>query len=83
MSVICSLVGNIGCVYSTSYATMAVCRAIVAFFISPAGAIGSVVVTETFFKNQRANYLEVWTLMVTIGVPVGEFASPIYYDSCP
>ncbi|KAJ4245210.1 hypothetical protein NW762_014080 [Fusarium torreyae] len=34
-----SLVGNIGCAKSSSYAAMAICRAIVAFFISPAAAL--------------------------------------------
>jgi hypothetical protein len=48
---------------------------LVAFFISPAAAIGSAVVTETFFKKERAKYMGVWTLMVTLGVPVGAFIS--------
>lgn len=73
ISLICSLVGNIGCANSPSYATMAVCRAIVAFFISPASAIGSAVVAETFFKKDRARYMGVWTLMVTVGVPIAPF----------
>lgn len=34
-------------------------------------AIGSGVVTETFFKHQRARYMGVWTLMVTLGIPIG------------
>ncbi|KAH9842222.1 MFS general substrate transporter [Teratosphaeria destructans] len=73
ISLICSLVGNIGCANSPTYATMALCRAIVAFFISPAAAIGSAVVAESFFKNERARYMGVWTLMVTIGVPISPF----------
>lgn len=73
LSLICSLAGNIGCAESGSYATMAVCRAITAFFISPAGAIGSAVVTEMFFRKERAKYIGVWTLMVTAGVPLGPF----------
>lgn len=70
LSLICSLVGNIGCANSHSYGTMGLCRAITAFFICPAAAIGSGVVTETFFKNQRARYMGIWTVMVTIGVPI-------------
>lgn len=70
LSLICSLVGNIGCAGSPTYATMLVCRAIVAFFICPAAAIGSAVVTETFFKKDRARYMGIWTLMTTLGVPV-------------
>lgn len=70
LSLICSLVGNIGCANSHSYGTMGLCRAITAFFICPAAAIGSGVVVETFFKNERARYMGIWTLMVTLGVPV-------------
>lgn len=73
ISLICSLVGNVGCAKSPSYATMAVCRAITAFFISPAGAIGPAVVVESFFKKDRARYMGIWTLMVTLGVPVSAF----------
>ena len=73
LSLIVSIVGNIGCAKSPSYATMAGFRAIVAFFISPAAAIGSAVVTETFFKRDRARYMGIWTLMVTLGVPIAPF----------
>jgi MFS family permease len=62
ISLIGSLVCNIGCAYSHSYASMAACRALVAFFISPAGAIGTGVVSETFFKRERGTYLGIWTL---------------------
>lgn len=73
LSLAISLIGNIGCAKSPSYATMALCRAIVAFFISPAAAIGSAVVMETFFKKDRARYIGIWTLMVTLGVPIAPF----------
>ncbi|KAA8651192.1 uncharacterized protein ATNIH1004_000070 [Aspergillus tanneri] len=66
-------VGNVGCAVSHSYAAMAACRALVAFFISPAMALGSAVVTETFFQRERARYMGIWTVMVTLGVPVGPF----------
>ncbi|RHZ61509.1 putative MFS transporter [Aspergillus thermomutatus] len=71
LSLIISLVCNVGCAKSPTYGSMAACRALAAFFISPAAAIGSAVVTETFFKKERAKYMGVWTLMVTLGVPVG------------
>ncbi|KAL1981947.1 hypothetical protein VTN96DRAFT_2011 [Rasamsonia emersonii] len=70
LSLICSLVGNIGCAKSPSYGTMGLCRAITGFFISPAAAIGSAVVAETFFKKERARYMGIWAVMVTLGVPV-------------
>ncbi|KAL2170720.1 hypothetical protein VTG60DRAFT_4467 [Thermothelomyces hinnuleus] len=67
LSLACSLVGNVGCAASPSYATMGLCRAITAFFVSPALAVGSAVVAETFFKKERARYMGVWTVMVTLG----------------
>ncbi|KAK7995335.1 hypothetical protein PG990_014108 [Apiospora arundinis] len=73
ISTIGALCFNVGCALSPNYATMAVCRAFTAFFISPAIAIGSGVVTETFFKRQRATYMGMWTLLVTLGPPTGPF----------
>lgn len=62
-----SLVCNIGCAESHSYASLVVCRILVAFFISPAIAISSAVVTETFFARERGAKMGIWTLMVTLG----------------
>ena len=73
LSLIGSLVGNIGCAKSPSYGTMGLCRAITAFFISPAAALGSATVSETFFKRERARYMGIWTVMVTLGVPMAPF----------
>lgn len=58
---------NVGCAFSDSYSTMAVCRAFVAFFISPPVGIGSGVVTETYFKKQRGQFMGLWTLLLTLG----------------
>ncbi|RWA06159.1 hypothetical protein EKO27_g8944 [Xylaria grammica] len=73
VSLIVSLAANVGCAKSPSYSAMAVSRAIVAFAISPAAAIGSGMVQEMFFKHQRARYLGIWTVFVTLGVPVAPF----------
>jgi MFS family permease len=73
ISLIGSLVGNIGCAKSPSYGTMGLCRAITAFMISPAAALGSATVQEMFFKRERAHYMGIWTLMVTLGVPTAPF----------
>jgi MFS family permease len=73
ISLAVSMIGNIGCAKSPSYATMCVCRAITAFFISPAAAIGSAVVSEIFFKKERATFMGAWTIMVTLGVPIAPF----------
>ncbi|KIW01524.1 uncharacterized protein PV09_07002 [Verruconis gallopava] len=64
---------SVGCAVSHSYGAMAACRCLVAFFISPPAAIGSGVVVETYFKNQRATKMGIWTLMVTLGPPAGPF----------
>ncbi|EMC94446.1 hypothetical protein BAUCODRAFT_35666 [Baudoinia panamericana UAMH 10762] len=73
ISTIGALLFNVGCALSHTYTAMCVCRAFCSFFISPAIAIGSGVVTETFFKSQRGNYMGIWTLMVTLGPPGGPF----------
>jgi MFS family permease len=73
ISLLCSAVCNIGCAVAPGYGSTAACRALVAFFISPAAAIGSAVVTESFFRNERAKYMGIWTIMVTCGVPLGGF----------
>lgn len=73
ISLVGSLVGNVGCGASKSYGEMGLSRAITAFFISPAAAIGSAVVSETFFKKERGQYMGVWTAMVTLGIPFAPF----------
>jgi len=73
ISLIGSLVFNLGCAKSKTYAAMATCRAFQAFFISPPSAIGSAVVVETFFKKERAKYMGVWTLLITMGIPLAPF----------
>lgn len=70
ISLIGGLVGNVGCAVSPSYAAMGACRAITAFFVSPAVSIGSAVVGETFFSKERGQYMGVWTIMITLGIPV-------------
>lgn len=67
ISTIGSLVCNVGCAESHSYAAQLVSRALVSFFISPAIAISSAVVTEVFFARERGQKMGVWTLMVTLG----------------
>lgn len=64
---------NVGCAVCHSYGTMMTCRCLMSFFISPAIAIGSGVVVETFFQKDRGRYIGVWTLMVTLGPPSGPF----------
>ncbi|KAF7560761.1 hypothetical protein G7046_g3381 [Stylonectria norvegica] len=70
-STLLSMASNIGCACSHTYGQMMVARIFQAFFNSPAGAIGAAVVVELFFSKERAQKLGVWTLMVTIGNPLG------------
>jgi len=72
ISTFCAGLFNIGCALSTDYTSMAVCRAFCAFFIS-ASYVGSAVVTETFFKRERAFKMGIWTAFVTLGPPGGPF----------
>jgi len=67
ISTLGSLICNIGCAESHSYASQVVTRLLVAFFISPAIAIGSAVVAETFFQKERGEKMGVWALMVNLG----------------
>jgi MFS family permease len=69
-SLIGSLAFNIGCAKSQTYGAMAACRALSAFFISPPVAVGSAVVVETFFKRERARFMGIWTVMITLGIPL-------------
>lgn len=71
LSLVMTALGNIACALSRSYGVMMFFRAVVAFFISPASAIGSAVVQETFLKKDRARYIGIWMVMVTLGVPIG------------
>jgi MFS family permease len=71
ISLIASIIANIGASFNTGFPSLAACCALVAFFISPAFGIGSGIVTETFFKHERARYIGVWTLLGTIGIPLG------------
>lgn len=71
LSLIMSAIFNMACALSYQYSTMMFFRAAVAFFISPASAIGSAVVAETFLKKDRARYIGIWMVMVTLGVPIG------------
>ncbi|KAI9815933.1 MAG: hypothetical protein M1827_001925 [Pycnora praestabilis] len=73
ISTACSAVCNVGCAESKSYGAMVVTRILVAFFISPAIAIGSGVVVETCFKRERGRKMGIWALMVTLGPPSGPF----------
>lgn len=73
LSLLLTCVCNVGCAKSSDYASMAACRALAAFFISPAKALGSAVVMETYFQNERARCLGIWAVMVTLGIPVGPF----------
>ncbi|ETS86270.1 hypothetical protein PFICI_00098 [Pestalotiopsis fici W106-1] len=73
ISTSCSMICNIGCAESRTYAAQVVTRILVAFFISPAIAISSVVVAETFFAENRGQKMGIWTLMVTLGAPTGPF----------
>lgn len=73
LSAIGSLAGNIGGGFCKTYGQQMATRVIVALFAAPALAVGSVVVTEMYFANQRGTRNGWWTALLTIGTPSGPF----------
>ncbi|KAM3553190.1 hypothetical protein MY1884_006809 [Beauveria asiatica] len=73
LSLLGSVASNVGSARSATYDQLAACRALGAFFISPAAALGSATVQEMFFARERARYMGVWTLTFTVGVPLAPF----------
>lgn len=71
VSLIMSMIGNIACGVSPNYGAIMVFRASVAFFLSPANVLGSAVVTDMFFRTERARGVGICTLMFSLGVPFG------------
>ncbi|KAI9757720.1 MAG: hypothetical protein M4579_003345 [Chaenotheca gracillima] len=68
-----AMICNIGCAETKSYGAMVVTRILVSFFISPAMALGSATVSETFFEHERGQKLGAWALTFTLGPPTGPF----------
>ncbi|KAM3504643.1 hypothetical protein MY11210_008278 [Beauveria gryllotalpidicola] len=73
LSLLGSVASNVGSARSATYGQLAACRALGAFFTSPAAALGSGTVQEMFFARERARYMGIWTLMFTVGVPLAPF----------
>ena len=74
-SVLGTMVCNIGGVFCKSFGTQMATRAIAAWLISPPLGIGSGVVTELCYPEERARKLGWWTLLITIGIPGGAFVN--------
>lgn len=73
ISVLGSMVCNIGGARCTSYGGQMATRILTAFLISPPIGNGSGVVTELCEPEKRAQKLGWWTLMTTIGTSAGPF----------
>ncbi|CAI7609710.1 unnamed protein product [Penicillium discolor] len=73
LSVLGSMVCNIGGARCTSYGGQMATRVLTAFLISPPIGNGSGVVTELSEPEHRGKKLGWWTLMTTIGTPAGPF----------
>lgn len=72
-SVLGSMVCNIGGARCTTYGAQMATRVLTAFLISPPIGNGSGVVTDLCESEKRAQKLGWWTLMTTIGTPLGPF----------
>ncbi|PYI23136.1 MFS general substrate transporter [Aspergillus japonicus CBS 114.51] len=73
LSVLGSMVCNIGGARCTTYGTQMATRVLTAIFISPPMGIGSGIITELCEPEKRAQKLGWWTLMLTLGTPGGPF----------
>lgn len=73
VSLIMSVIGNVACGVSPNYGAIMFFRAFVAFFLSPASALSSAVVTDLFFRTERARGVGICTLMFSLGIPFGPF----------
>ncbi|KAJ6116225.1 hypothetical protein N7512_005950 [Penicillium capsulatum] len=73
LSVLGSMVCNIGGARCTSYGGQMATRVLTAFLICPPIGNGSGVITELCEPERRAQKLGWWTLMTTIGTPAGPF----------
>ncbi|CAI7613501.1 unnamed protein product [Penicillium discolor] len=73
LSVLGSMVCNIGGARCSTYGGQMATRVLTAFLISPPLGNGSGVVTELCEPENRAQKLGWWTLMTTIGTPGGPF----------
>ncbi|KAE8372402.1 major facilitator superfamily domain-containing protein [Aspergillus bertholletiae] len=73
VSVLGSLVCNIGGARCTTYGAQMATRVLTAILISPPIGIGSGVITELCKPEERAQKLGWWTLMSTLGIPAGPF----------
>ncbi|KAJ5678566.1 MFS general substrate transporter [Penicillium maclennaniae] len=73
ISTLCTAVCNIGCAESNSYAAMLICRIIGSLFLAAPIALGPPVVVEMYREQERGYKLGIWTVLVTLGPPVGPF----------
>uniref|UniRef100_A0A060T9Y3 ARAD1D18524p n=1 Tax=Blastobotrys adeninivorans TaxID=409370 RepID=A0A060T9Y3_BLAAD len=76
MLTLCALLAtatNIGCGFCKDYGSQMACRILNAIFMSPAFAVGNVVVTEMYFSHQRGSRNGVWAMMLTLGPSFGPF----------
>jgi MFS family permease len=58
-----------------SYGTLMTTRVFQAICISPPMAIGAASVREMFFQHELGQKMGVWTLLVTIGPPIGPLSA--------
>jgi len=64
---------NIGGAFCKTYGQQMATRCLTAIFISPPCALGSIVVTELFFRHERGTKTGIWKLFFTLGAPAGPF----------
>ncbi|GAD96717.1 predicted protein [Paecilomyces variotii No. 5] len=76
-----SCICNIGGFFCKTYGAQMTTRVFFAILCCPPLGIGSAVVTELFFSHERAQKMGWWTVMITLGIPLGPviFGTVVYH----
>lgn len=68
-----AMVCNIGGCFAKTYEQQLATRILNTVFICPPIAMGAGVVTDIFFRHERATRIGFWNLLTTLGAPFGPF----------
>lgn len=68
-----AMVANIGGCFAKTYEQQLATRILNTVFLCPPIAMGAGVVTDIFFRHERATRIGFWNLLTTLGAPFGPF----------
>lgn len=73
LGVLVATVCNIGGGFCKTYGQQMATRVILSFFMCPALPVGTAVVAEVCFSDQRGSRNGLWAVLLTLGTPLGPF----------